>query len=138
VGSEMCIRDRILGTQARFDLRWIPRCVHTDPQVASVGWAEHEATEAGLDVVIASESRRFITEKESTVVAPEPTTVKLLAKSKSKRILGCLAIGPQAGEIVNLASSLLQLDGTLSKLDQIPFIHPSARETSQRCASRFV
>jgi pyruvate/2-oxoglutarate dehydrogenase complex dihydrolipoamide dehydrogenase (E3) component len=79
--------------------------------VASVGWAEHEATEAGLDVVIAFESGRFITEKESTVVDPEPTTVKLLAKSKSKRILGCLAIGPQVDEIVNPASSLLQLDG---------------------------
>ena len=66
----------------------------TEPQVASVGWTEHEAMEAGLDVVVASESGRFITEEESTVIDPEPTTVKLLAKSKSNRILGCLAIGP--------------------------------------------
>jgi pyruvate/2-oxoglutarate dehydrogenase complex dihydrolipoamide dehydrogenase (E3) component len=65
--------------------------------------------EAGLDVVVASESGRFITEEESTVVDPEPTTVKLLAKSKSDRILGCLAIGPQAGEIVNLVSSSLPI-----------------------------
>jgi hypothetical protein len=28
-----------------------------------------------------------------------------------------------------------QLDGTLSKLDQIPSIHPSARETLQWCAT---
>jgi dihydrolipoamide dehydrogenase len=98
-----------LGSHARFDLRWIPRCVRTEPQVASVGWTEHEAMEAGLDVVVASESGRFITEEESTVVDPEPTTVKLLAKSKSDRILGCLAIGPQAGEIVNLVSSSLPI-----------------------------
>jgi len=130
--------EAILGSHARFDLRWIPRCVHTEPQVASVGWTEHEAIEAGLDVVVALESGRFITEEESTVVAPEPTTVKLLAISKSKRILGCLAIGPQAGEIVNLVSSSLQLDGTLSKLDRTPFVHPSAAETLQRCASRLV
>ncbi len=130
--------ETILGGHARFDLRSIPRCVHTDPQLASVGWAENEAIEAGLDVVVASESGRFITEEESTVVDPEPTTVKLLAKSKSRRILGCLAIGPQAGEIVNLVSSLLQLDGTLSKLDRIPFVHPSAAEMLQRCASRLV
>jgi len=112
--------------------------VHTEPQVASVGWAEHEAVEAGLDVLVASESGRFITEAESTVVDPEPTTVKLLAIAKSKRILGCLAIGPQAGEIVNLVSSTLQLEGTLSKLDRIPFVHPSAAETLQRCASQLV
>ncbi len=130
--------EAIPGGHARFDLRWIPRCVHTEPQVASVGWAEHEAVEAGLDVVVASESGRFITEEESTVVDPEPTTVKLLAKSKSDRILGCLAIGPQAGEIVNLVSSSLQLDGTFSKLDRIPFVHPSAAEALQRCASRLV
>jgi pyruvate/2-oxoglutarate dehydrogenase complex dihydrolipoamide dehydrogenase (E3) component len=130
--------EAILGSHARFDLRWIPRCVHTEPQVASVGWTEHEAMEAGLDVVVASESGRFISEEESTVVDPEPTTVKLLAKSKSDRILGCLAIGPQAGEIVNLVSSSLQLDGTFSNLDRIDFLHPSAAETLQRCASRLV
>jgi len=130
--------EAILGSHARFDLRWIPKCVHTEPQVASVGWAEHEAVEAGLDVLVASESGRFITEAESSVVDPEPTTVKLLAIAKSKRILGCLAIGPQAGEIVNLVSSTLQLDGTLSKLDRIPFVHPSAAETLQRCASQLV
>ena len=83
--------------------------MRTEPQVASFGWTEHEAMEAGLDVVVASESGRFITEEESTVVDPEPTTVKLLAKSKSDRILGCLAIGPQAGEIVNLVSSSLPI-----------------------------
>ena len=130
--------EAILGSHARFDLRSIPKCVHTDPQVASVGWAEHEAVEAGLDVLVASESGRFITEAESTVVDPEPTTVKLLAIAKSKRILGCLAIGPQAGEIVNLVSSSLQSDGTLSKLDRIPFVHPSAAETLQRCTSQLV
>ena len=130
--------EAILGSHGRFDLRWIPKCVHTDPQVASVGWAEHEAVEAGLDVLVASESGRFITEAESTVVDPEPTMVKLLAIAKSKRILGCLAIGPQAGEIVNLVSSSLQSEGTLSNLDRIPFVHPSAAETLQRCASQLV
>ena len=130
--------EAILGSHARFDLRWIPKCVHTDPQVASVGWAEHEAVEAGMDVLVASESGRFITEAESTVVDPEQTAVKLLAIAKTKRILGCLAIGPQAGEIVNLVSSSLQSDGTLSKLDRIPFVHPSAAETLQRCASQLV
>ena len=130
--------EAILGSHARFDLRWIPKCLHTEPQVASVGWAEHEAIEAGLDVLVASESGRFITEAESTVVDPEPTTVKLLAIAKSKRILGCLAIGPEAGEIVNLVSSSLQLDGTLAKLNRIPFVHPSAAETLQRCARQLV
>ena len=128
--------EAILGSRARFDLRWVPKCIHTEPPVASVGWTEREAIEGGSAVVVATETGRFITEEESTVVDPEPTTVKLVAKSKGDRILGCLAIGPQAGEIVNLASSCLQLDGSLSRLDRIPFVHPSAAEALQRCANR--
>ena len=41
--------ETILGKEARFDLRWVPRCVHTDPPVASAGWTEKEAIAAGHD-----------------------------------------------------------------------------------------
>jgi dihydrolipoamide dehydrogenase len=32
--------DCVLGGKSRFDQRWTPRCVHTEPAVAEVGWAQ--------------------------------------------------------------------------------------------------
>ena len=43
--------DTILGKNGRFSARWIPRCIHTDPGAASIGWNEDEAGRAGLDVI---------------------------------------------------------------------------------------
>src|SRR6202022_5065718 len=41
--------DSILGGKSRFDQRWIPRCVHTEPAVAAVGWSQQEADAQGLE-----------------------------------------------------------------------------------------
>ncbi|HEY2122395.1 MAG TPA: FAD-dependent oxidoreductase, partial [Chthoniobacterales bacterium] len=38
----------ILGKKTQFSKRSVPRCAHTDPPVASVGWTEEEAVRAGL------------------------------------------------------------------------------------------
>ena len=50
--------ETILGKSARFDSRWVPRCVHTDPPVASVGWTEKEATAAGHEIEVLEETAR--------------------------------------------------------------------------------
>ena len=46
----------ILGKKSRFSQRWVPRCVHTDPQIASVGWTEEEAARAGLCAIAHTET----------------------------------------------------------------------------------
>src|SRR6516165_6059451 len=62
--------DTILGKDARFSDRWIPRCIHTDPGAASIGWNEDEAGRAGLDVIAHNQTFRLVTDDERTVVSP--------------------------------------------------------------------
>jgi hypothetical protein len=62
----------ILGKKSRFSQRWVPRCVHTDPLIASVGWTEEEAGRAGLSAIAQSETFRLITEDEKSVFDPVP------------------------------------------------------------------
>ena len=57
----------ILGRKSQFSQRWVPRCVHTDPQIASVGWTEEEARRAGLSAIAQSETFRLVTEDEKSV-----------------------------------------------------------------------
>lgn len=126
--------DAILGGKSRFSARWVPRCIHTDPSVASVGWNEDDAGKAGLDLIAHSQTFRLLTDDERSVVDPAPTLVKILIHSESRQIFGVHVIGRQAAEIVNLASVAIRCELTLEQLLQVPLAHPSATEAIQECA----
>ena len=125
--------DAIHGGKTRFSARWVPRCIHTDPSIASIGWNEDEAGKAGLDLIAHSQTFRLLTDDERSVVDPEPTMLKVLIQSESRQIFGVHAIGRQAAEIVNLASVAIRCQLTLEQLLEIPLVHPSATEAIQEC-----
>ena len=126
--------DTILGKNARFSARWIPRCIHTDPGAASIGWNEDEAGRAGLDVIAHKQKFRLVTDDERTVVFPAETMLKILLQAESRQILGVHVIGHQAAEIVNFVSVAIRSELTLEELLQVPLIHPSTAEAIQECA----
>lgn len=126
--------DTILGKKARFSARWIPRCIHTDPGAASIGWNEDEAGRAGLDVIAHHQTFRLVTDDEKTVVSPAETMLKILLQAESRQILGVHVIGHQAAEIVNFVSVAIRSELTLEELLQVPLVHPSTAEAIQECA----
>lgn len=125
----------ILGRKERFSARWIPRCIHTDPPIASIGWNEEDAGRAGLNVISHSQTFRLVTDDERTVVNPLPTMVKILLQSESRQILGVHVVGTAAAEIVNLGSMAVRAGFTLDQVLQVPLVHPSATEVFQECAN---
>jgi dihydrolipoamide dehydrogenase len=127
--------DAILGGKNRFSARWVPRCIHTDPLIASIGWNEDEAGKAGLELIAHTQSFRLLTDDERSVVDPVPTSLKILIQSESRQIFGVHVIGRQAAEIVNLASVAIRCQLTLEQLLEIPLVHPSATEALQESAT---
>jgi dihydrolipoamide dehydrogenase len=134
VAQALVAVDTILGKNTRFSSLWIPRCIHTDPPVASIGWNEDEAGRAGLDVIAHSQTFRLVTDDERTVVEPAPVMLKILVQAESRQILGVHAIGRQAAELVNFASVAIRSDLTLEQLVRVPLVHPSTAEAIQECA----
>ena len=126
--------DTILGKDAGFSARWIPRCIHTDPGAASIGWNEDEAGRAGLDVITHNQRFRLVTDDERTVLSPADTMLKILLQAESRQILGVHVVGHQAAEIVNFVSVAIRSELTLEELLQVPLVHPSTAEAIQECA----
>jgi dihydrolipoamide dehydrogenase len=126
--------ETILGKNARFSARWIPRCIHTDPGAASIGWDEDEAGRAGLDVITHNQRFRLVTDDERTVASPAETILKILLQAESRQILGVHVVGHQAAEIVNFVSVAIRSELTLEELLQVPLVHPSTAEAIQECA----
>jgi pyruvate/2-oxoglutarate dehydrogenase complex dihydrolipoamide dehydrogenase (E3) component len=130
--------ETILGKAARFDLRWVPRCVHTDPPVASVGWTEKEAIDAGHEIEVLEETLQLVTDDDRSVVDPEPLQIRLVVKAETRTLLGCQAVGEKAAEIVNLAGIALSTGLSVTQLVNLVMVHPSASEALVRCLqSRF-
>ncbi len=126
--------DTILGKNGSFSAQWIPRCIHTDPGAASIGWNEEDAGEAGLDVIAHEQTFRLATDDEKSVDAPAETRMKILLRAGSRQILGVHVVGHQAAEIVNFVSVGIRSALTLEDLLQVPLVHPSTAEAFQECA----
>jgi dihydrolipoamide dehydrogenase len=118
----------ILGHESRFDARWIPRCVHTEPCLAVVGWTEQEAAAEGIEHVVVSDTIRLISDNNRSVVDPEPTFLKVIIDARSRHLLGCLVAGDHAPVIANTAAIAMRSGFTVEKLREMPLVQPSASE----------
>jgi dihydrolipoamide dehydrogenase len=118
----------ILGHESRYDPRWIPRFIHTQPAVASVGWSENEASRSGIEFKVVSGSMRLISDDERSVIDPEQTFLKAIVDPHSRKLLGCLVIGDHAAVISNIASIAIRLETPIDQLRDIPLAQPSAAD----------
>jgi pyruvate/2-oxoglutarate dehydrogenase complex dihydrolipoamide dehydrogenase (E3) component len=126
----------ILGKHMPYTPRWLPKCVHTNPIIASIGWTEEEAGRAGLSAITHSDSVLMVTEDERSVLEPIRLMLKILVDSESRQILGLHAIGPHAAELVNTAALAIQSGITIDQLSEIIFVHPSPIEAIQSFSIR--
>ena len=120
--------ETILGKPTRFDKRWFSQFLHTDPPIASIGWTEDEAKAAGLPVEALSWSGSLFTDDDFSTVEREEMAFKCLVHAESALILGCIAIGSRAAEIINLVSMAMKHGQSAREIGNLSSVHPSATE----------
>jgi dihydrolipoamide dehydrogenase len=125
--SNVAIRN-ILGRESRFEQRWIPRFVHTEPAIAAVGWTEEEAAADGREYLVVKDDALLFSENDRSVIDPEPTFVKVVIDTGSQCLLGCLAVGDHAAVIINTAAIAMRTGLNVDKLREIPLAQPSAAD----------
>jgi mycothione reductase len=109
------------------DRRIVPHAVFSMPQVASVGLAEAQAKEQGIDYVV---SRKDYGET-AFGWAMEDTDhfVKIIADAKSKIILGAHVIGPQASSLIQPLVQAMSFDQPALEVARGQYwIHPAMTE----------
>ena len=119
----------VLGREeSRFDRRWIPRCVHTEPAIAAVGWTEDEAAVDGIEYLVVKDTIRLISDNDRSVIEPEQTFVKVIIDAHSMHLLGCLIVGDHAAVIANTAAIAMRSGLTVEKLRELSLAQPSAAD----------
>lgn len=97
----------------------IPRVTFTDPEVASIGISEKEASQ---HYNIATYTVPFSQVDRAITAGKTEGLVKIVTKKWSSKILGCTIVGPRAGEMLGEMSLAMHAGIPLRKLSGL--IHP--------------
>jgi pyruvate/2-oxoglutarate dehydrogenase complex dihydrolipoamide dehydrogenase (E3) component len=90
-------------------------------------------TDAVLQWACRLETTELLADEELKVLDPYPTKIKVVLDARTKKVLGCLAVGDRAVDVVNLCSMMFRLETRPDQLKRCRFVHPSPAEALQRC-----
>ena len=125
--ARVAVQD-ILDRPATFNMYSIPKAIYTNPLIATVGLTEMDSYRFNEPVETIIDEVETISDDNRSVIEPQKTIIKLFYQPESKRLLGCLAIGPGATEIVNGAGVALYTGSNIQELLNVASVHPSPSE----------
>ena len=118
----------ILDKPTTFNMQVIPRSIYTTPLVATVGLTQKDASGFNEPIETITEEVEAISDNNRSIIEPEKNSIKLFYQPESNQLLGCLAIGPNATEIVNDTSIAVCAGLTIQELLNVVTVHPSPSE----------
>lgn len=110
----------------------MPRCTYTNPEVASVGLTEAQATEQGYSVKVG----KFPFQVNGKALGMSETSgfVKIVAEEKYNEVLGVHMIGPHVTEMLAGPTGMISLETTLEELAGTVHPHPTLSEVVMEAA----
>jgi dihydrolipoamide dehydrogenase len=125
--------ENALGHASEIDYRSTPRCVYTDPEIASVGISEAQAREAhGDDVVVGTMPYAAIA--RAAMYGDRTGFVKVIGEARYGELLGMIAVGTQATELIEAGVVAIEAEATLETLGDSLAAHPTLGEATKEAA----
>jgi pyruvate/2-oxoglutarate dehydrogenase complex dihydrolipoamide dehydrogenase (E3) component len=109
----------------------IPRVTFTDPEVASIGFTEAEASKI---CKIATYHVPFSSVDRAMTAGRTEGFVQILTKKWSSQILGCTIVGPRAGEMLGEISLAMSAKIPLRKLARLIHPYPTYNQAIRKAA----
>jgi dihydrolipoamide dehydrogenase len=108
------------------DVRNIPGCTYSRPQIASVGLTEAKAKEAGYEVKVGRFP--FIGNGKAIALGEAEGFVKTVFDAKTGELLGAHMVGAEVTELIEGYTVAKQLETTEAELIETVFPHPTLSE----------
>jgi len=120
------IRENLSGGHRSTRDRLVPYCVFVDPELARVGLNESQAREQGVAYRLASVP--FDAAWRAWTISEKRGFMKTLIDRDSDRILGFVAFGPEAGELMGTVQLAMLAGLPYTVLRDAMFAHPTMTE----------
>ena len=118
--------DTVFGAKpTAFDHQLVASAVFTQPEMGSVGLSE-EAARAQEPIEVYATAFRPM----RTIFAGKQDRVlmKLIVSQKTRKVLGCHIVAPEAGEMIQLAAIAIRMGATKEDFDATCAVHPTMAE----------
>ena len=110
----VAVAEMLAGKSGHVNYDVIPGVIYTAPEVAWVGLNEEELTQQGVDYRIGKFP--FMANGRAKVNNTTDGFVKVLADTKTDRILGVHIVGPEAGNMIAEAAVAMEFGGSAEDL----------------------
>ena len=116
----------LLGEENKIDYRFVPTCLYSYPEAASVGLTEEEAKEKWGEIKIGKFP--FIGCGRAVAASEQEGMVKIITESKYGEILGVHILGPSATELIHLGAMAMKHEIGVENIKEMIFAHPNFSE----------
>lgn len=125
--------ENIAGVETiKLDYRMMPRATYSHPQVASFGYTEAEAKEAGFDIKVGRFP--FQANGKALGLGDYAGWVKIITDSKYGEILGAHMVGPDVSELLPELTLAQRMELTTAEVGRNVHAHPTLSESLMEAA----
>ncbi len=118
--------DTVFGGKKRaVDHELVASAIFTQPEYGAVGMTEEEARELHRIEVYATSFRPM---QGAFIGRSERVLFKLIVDAKSRKVLGCHIVAPNAGELIQMAGIAVKMGATKEDFDRTVAVHPTISE----------
>ena len=133
--GEVAAENCMTGENRKCDLRYVPSCLYTSPEAASVGLTEEKARELHPEGVRIG-LFQMAANGRSVASGERQGFIKVIADAKYGQILGVHMVGGVASEMIAEPTALMSMEVTVNEVaEDIIHAHPSYSEAfAEACA----
>ena len=128
----IAVAELIAGQSGHVNYDIIPGVIYTSPEVAYVGKNEEELKEKKINFKVGKFP--FTANSRAKAINEPEGFVKILAESKTDRVLGVHIIGPHAGEMIAEMSVAMEFGASSEDIARTCHAHPTFSEAIKEAA----
>ena len=112
--------------EAPVDLKYVPSCIYTSPEIASVGISADEAKEQGLEVV--TKKYPMSANGKTVLSLQDRGFIKVIADKETGRVLGAQMMCARATDMISQFSQAIVNGLALDDMARVIYPHPTFSE----------
>lgn len=120
------------GQAGHVNYNLIPSVIYTYPEVASIGETEEQLKEKGINYKVGKFP--FLANSRARAIGSTEGMVKILADSKTDRVLGAHIIGADAGTLIAELTAYMEFGAAAEDIARTCHAHPTLSEAIKEAA----
>ena len=128
--------ERMCGSKGTTDLRVIPSCIYSAPEIAVVGLTEAEAKEQGIPAV--SGKCTLFSNARTIIEDPGRCFMKLVGRTDTRDVIGAQLMCQHASDMISQISTAMVNHLTAEQLLSVMRPHPSFEEAMAEAVENLI